>query len=89
MSENMTIQDRIDSYCEITGYPRSIFLGEDGRIVGTWIMGNNYRVKSGLYGGYPHGYLKRIRALFPDKKNILHLFSGCVDLEALPGKLAT
>ena len=86
MSENMTIQDRINSYCETTKYPRSIFLGVDGRIVGTWIMGNNYRVKSGLYGGYPHHYLKRVGALFPDKKSVLHLFSGCVDLEALPGK---
>ena len=80
------LQDRINAYCATTGYPRNIFLGEDGRIVGTWIMGNTYTVKSGLYGGYPHGYLRRIRALFPDKTNILHLFSGCVDLDALPGK---
>lgn len=82
----MTPQDRINNYCQQTGYPRNIFLGEDGRIVGTWIMGNNYTVKSGYYGGYPHGYLKRIKAMFPDKLNVLHLFSGCVDLEALPGK---
>lgn len=82
----MTPQQRIDNYCKETGYPRNIFLGEDGRIVGTWIMGNNYTVASGLYGGYPHGYLKRIKAMFPDKENVLHLFSGCVDLTALPGK---
>jgi len=82
----MTPQDRIDNYVKETGFPRNIFLGEDGRIVGTWIMGNNYTVKSGYYGGYPHGYLKRIKALFPDKTSILHLFSGKVDLAALPGK---
>lgn len=82
----MTPQQRIDSYCQQTGYPRNLFVGEDDRIVGTWIMGNNYAVKSGLYGGYPHGYLKRVAALFPDKSRILHLFSGCVDLDALPGK---
>lgn len=82
----MTPQDRIDNYVKETGFPRNIFLGEDGRIVGTWIMGNNYTVKSGYYGGYPHGYLRRVRALFPDKTNILHLFSGKVDLDALPGK---
>jgi hypothetical protein len=29
--------------------------------------------------------LRRIRALFPDKKRVLHLFSGKVDLAALPG----
>ena len=28
---------------------------------------------------------RRIRALFPDKKRVLHLFSGRVDLEAFPG----
>jgi len=89
----MTSQQRIDSYCEKTGFPRALFIGNDdtladceGRIVGTWIMGNDYRVKSGYYGGYPAGYLKRIRALFPDKRNVLHLFSGKVDLAALPGK---
>jgi len=34
---------------------------------------------------YPAGYLKRIRALFPDKKHVLHLFSGYVDTSILPG----
>jgi len=31
------------------------------------------------------GYLKRVRALFPDKRCGLHLFSGKVDLSVLPG----
>ncbi len=48
-------------------------------------MGNDYRVKSAYYGGYPAGYLRRIGALFPDKSRVLHLFSGRVDLSALPG----
>lgn len=81
----MTPQERIDSYCKTTGFPRSIFLSEDDRIVGTWIMGNAYGVQSGYYGGYPAGYLKRIKALFPDKKSCLHLFSGKVDQSAWPG----
>ena len=51
----MEWQDRIDNYCAKTRFPRSLFLGEDGRVVGTWIMGNDYRVKSGYYGGYPGG----------------------------------
>jgi 23S rRNA A2030 N6-methylase RlmJ len=42
-------------------------------------------VKSGYYGGYPAGYLRRVRAMFPDKQRILHLFSGQVDLSALQG----
>lgn len=83
--EKVSLSQRIDSYILHTGYPRSLFVGEDNRIVGTWIMGNNYTVKSSYYGGYPHGYLKRVRALFPDKKKALHLFSGLVDNEDFSG----
>ena len=78
-------EDRIQSYAEKTGFPKSLFVGPDGRVVGTWIMGIDYRVKSTYYGGYPAGYLRRIRALFPDKRKILHLFSGQVDLGVFPG----
>lgn len=81
----MTNQDRIDNYVAVTRYPRSLFTSEDGRIVGTWIMGNAYGVTSQLYGGYPAGYLRRIKALFPDKERILHLFSGKVDTATFPG----
>lgn len=81
----MNWTDRIDSYARETKFPRSLFLADDGRVVGTWIMGNDYRVKSTYYGGYPAGYLKRIRALFPDKKRTLHLFSGKVDTAVFPG----
>lgn len=81
----MDWQERIENYGRVTGFPRSLFIGEDGRVVGTWIMGNDYRVKSGYYGGYPAGYLKRVAALFPDRKRVLHIFSGKVDLAAVPG----
>jgi hypothetical protein len=81
----MTLQERIDSYVQLTGNPRSLFISEDGRIVGTWIMGNQYGVLSGYYGGYPAGYLRRIQGLFPDKSKILHLFSGMVSQSVLPG----
>jgi hypothetical protein len=81
----MNSQERIDNYVRETKYPRSLFLGEDGRMVGTWIMGNNYTVKSEYYGGYPHGYLKRVKALFPEKQKALHLFSGKVDQTIFPG----
>jgi len=82
----MEKQERINNYVLETKYPRSLFIGDDERICGTWIMGNNYKVKSGYYGGYPCGYLKRIKALFPEKKSILHLFSGKVDTDILDGK---
>ncbi len=81
----MTLKERIDNYHKETGFPESLFLGGDGRLVGTWVMGNNYTVKSEYYGGYPHGYLKRLKALFPDKTNVLHLCSGKVDLSIIPG----
>lgn len=47
------------------------------RIEGLWIMGNNYRT-SGYHGAYPHGYLKRVLALFPDvaESEIIHVCSG-------------
>ena len=81
----LALQDRIEHYVAATRFPRSLFVSEDGRLVGTWIMGNDYRVRSGYYGGYPAGYLRRVRALFPEKRRVLHLFSGRVDLAALPG----
>lgn len=81
----MNPEERIAAYVKTTGYPKSLFLSEDGRIVGTWIMGNAYGVKSGYYGGYPHGYLARVKAMFPDKNSVLHVFSGRVDQSAWPG----
>jgi hypothetical protein len=80
----MRLQERIDNYVSVTKYPRSLFISEDERIVGTWIMGNAYGVKSGYYGGYPAGYLARIKALFPEKRSALHVFSGRVDQSAWP-----
>lgn len=81
----MLWEDRINNYVRETRFPKCLFIGEDDRVVGTWIMGNDYRVKSGYYGGYPAGYLRRVKALFPDKKHVLHIFSGRVDQSALPG----
>ncbi len=81
----MPLAERVVNYHRVTGFPESLFVGGDGRIVGTWIMGNDYRVKSEYYGGYPAGYLRRIKALFPDKQRVLHLFSGRVDKSVMPG----
>jgi hypothetical protein len=83
---SMNWKKRIENYGRETKFPRSLFVGEDGRVVGTWIMGQSYKVLSGYYGGFPAGYLKRVKALFPEKKNVLHLFSGRVDTQTFPGK---
>lgn len=81
----MNWTQRIENYAKETGFPVSMAIGGDGRVFGIFRMGNNYQVKSQYYGGYPAGYLKRIKALFPDKQRVLHLFSGKVDLAVMPG----
>ena len=85
MTSSASWADRVANYEAVTKFPRSLFVGGDGRVVGPWIMGNDYRVPSAYYGGYPAGYLKRVRALFPEKRRVLHLFSGKVDQSAFPG----
>ena len=80
----MTLAERIDSYERATGFPPALW-ELDGVVYGMWIMGNDYRVKSGYYGGYPATYLRRIKGLFPEKKRVLHLFSGRVDQSEMPG----
>lgn len=80
----MTPDDRIAAYAAATGYPPALWVLDDV-LYGTWIMGNDYRVKSGWYGGYPATYLRRVKALFPEKQRVLHLFSGRVDQSEMPG----
>jgi hypothetical protein len=76
--------ERIENYRQ--EIKRAAYLDyEDGWCFGTWFLGNTWAVKSGYYGGYPAGYLKRMRALFPDKRWVLHMFSGLVDAEQFPG----
>ena len=49
---------------------------EGRNLSGVWMIGNNYKNKSRLYGAYPPGYVERIMTLFRNPKRILHLFSG-------------
>lgn len=83
----MTPAERIAAYESETGWTDTLWLHKpSGCILGHWVLGNDYRVASGYHGGYPATYLRRMRALFPDRKNALHLFSGKVDTETFPGK---
>lgn len=69
-----TLKQRAEFYS--AAFPEWPPLRADGRwIDGMWIMGNNYKT-SGYYGAYPHTYLQRVGALFPDATDVLHLFSG-------------
>jgi DNA polymerase-1 len=52
---------------------------------GTWLLGQFTKIESGYYGGFPGNLLKRVGALFPDKRRVLHICAGMVDLSVLPG----
>ena len=72
----MLLSERVENYVSsFPNFPEDSLWICGGEILGMWVMGNNYRVKGG-YGAYPHGYLDRMKALFPDKKSVLHLFAG-------------
>lgn len=49
---------------------------DKGWLMGVWVLGNLYKRQSGLYGAFPGNLLKRVQALFPDRTETLHLFSG-------------
>ena len=73
----MNLQERANSYNQtFPKYPPLVTT--DRWLYGIWVIGNNYRSKQGFYGEYPPNYLKRINSLFPDKQEVLHLFSGSV-----------
>lgn len=86
MKDENVLQSKLIGHSDITLIDRANFYQRkfpnfpplryySGMIDGIWIMGNNYTT-SGYYGAYPFGYIERITSLFPDCKNILHLFAG-------------
>jgi len=48
----------------------------NGMVSGCWMIGACYKNPNPLYGAYPHGYLERVHAMFPEARKILHVFSG-------------
>lgn len=67
--------------------PPLVFGGSSGMVVGTWMIGACYKNPNNLYGAYPHGYLERVHAMFPDARRILHVFSGGLKVQEA-GELA-
>ena len=61
----------------------SPLIEHNGCICGYWLTGNDYR-GNGYYGGYPPNYLKRIKLLFPEVQNVLHVFCGMVQKGTFP-----
>lgn len=74
---NLLPEERAINYAsEFQRYPDSFLqVGKTGFLSGVWLLGNNYK-GSGFYGAYPPQYVKRVMALFPDAKKVMHLFSG-------------
>ena len=74
----MKPEDRARLYNE--RFPKRPPLSGGSWVTGTWMIGACYRNPNRLYGAYPHGYLERVHAMFPDAREILHAFSGGMDL---------
>lgn len=55
---------------------------EKGWVLGVW-MHETQKLKEGMCGQYPKGFLERALALFPNAKDILHFPSG--KLKNIPG----
>lgn len=80
----MTLQQRADAFAAAfpkwpAAWPRLVEENGQPCLYATWLGGNDYRTRSTLYGAYPHGYLPRVMALFPDATDILHAFSGALE----------
>jgi hypothetical protein len=74
----MELADRVKLYNDTYGvkYPASVIHGGGGWYSAVWLLGNNYRNKSRLYGAYPPTYLMRVLSMFPDSTRVMHAFSG-------------
>lgn len=79
----MTLQERCESFkAAFPDRPASwpyVTQEQDRDVIyGRWLIGQDYTNGSKLYGSYPHGYLDRLMALYPDiaGADILHAFSG-------------
>lgn len=84
--DEFTAAERIALYEKrFPKFPPCMRVGNNGRIEGLWIMGQNYTTKTSLYGAYPHGYMDRITAMFPDCKKTLQLFSGSLTTHQCAG----
>lgn len=61
-----------------TAFPdRPPLMYSHGWIYGVFMIGNDYRNKSRLYGAYPRGLLDRYEAMFRlEGRRVLHIFSG-------------
>lgn len=68
----------IDNYHKtFNKYPKCLMESE-GRVYGSFWIGNYYKRTEGYHGEYPPSYLSRMKALFPNRSPALHVFGGVV-----------
>lgn len=77
----METVDRVDHFKKVyrkfpASHPWLVREQDRDVIYAIWVLGQDYRNKTRLYGAYPPDYVKRIEALFPDAESTLHAFSG-------------
>lgn len=73
--DSLSLEDRVKLYNK--SFPKYPFVWTDkGWLLGCWSIGNNYKNDTDYWGAFPRGFLYRLMSMFPDKKNILQLFSG-------------
>ena len=71
----LTADEIVEGYNR--AYPdRPPLVHSHGWIYGVWMVGNDYRNKSSLYGAYPRSLLERYEACFGWPEKVLHIFSG-------------
>lgn len=73
---SLTLEQRAEHWNKVfPKIPKTVY--DKGWIYGTWYCGTSFK-KSTYYGQHPYGYLKKVKALFPDCKDAIHLCSGTV-----------
>lgn len=76
-----SLADRAESYRQrFPQCPNAVWVaGDKGQwLYGVWQMGQYWKNATRYYGAYPHSFLERTHALFPEIEqcDVLHAFSG-------------
>lgn len=77
----LTLADRVASYSQrFPDCPNAMWVAGDKKqwLYGIWQLGQYWKNGSRYYGAYPHSFLDRVAAVFPEiaAHETLHVFSG-------------
>ena len=76
-----TLADRAYAYHQrFPECPNAVWVaGDKGQwLYGVWQIGQHYKNATRYYGAYPHSFLDRVAAIYPEiePRDVLHVFSG-------------